>query len=244
MRRLAVLTWLTLALSVEGAVVDHFIDFHQYRFGLPPKEFDYDATGPHGPVLSAGRPMWRAYIDLFAPSPKLVLIQASARQEPDHFAIAVLRDVTLDNVKLAVAVKLVSGSFSRSAGLFWRAQDRNNYCAALVDGQNHQLLYLRIREGKANVLAKGTLTCDVQQWNALEVAAQEDSVRVWLNERLVLEARDRTFTAPGRLGLITHADTTASFDDFYVQSGVGRVVRRPRLAPEPVPATGSRPTRY
>src|SRR6266498_4022436 len=46
------------------------IDFQQYDYGRPPEEFVFDATGPHGPVLSAGQTLWRTYVDLSAPSPK------------------------------------------------------------------------------------------------------------------------------------------------------------------------------
>lgn len=63
--RLTVLFCLGLVASLPGAGIDRLIDFQQYRFGLPPTEFDYDATGPHGPVLSAGRPLWRTQVDLF-----------------------------------------------------------------------------------------------------------------------------------------------------------------------------------
>src|SRR5262245_34076463 len=67
--------------SVYGAQppIDRFIDLQQYRYGVPPQqEFDFDATGPNGPVLSAGQTMWRTYVDLYAPSPEFVLLQASA----------------------------------------------------------------------------------------------------------------------------------------------------------------------
>src|SRR5262245_37711983 len=53
--------------------VDRLIDFQHYQYGVPPEEFDYSATGPHTPVLAAGRPLWRTYVDNFAPSPKFVL---------------------------------------------------------------------------------------------------------------------------------------------------------------------------
>lgn len=65
--------------------IDLLIDFHQYHYGAVPEEFDYDATGSNGPVLSAGRPFWRVYLDRNAPSPELVLIQAATLAQPDHY---------------------------------------------------------------------------------------------------------------------------------------------------------------
>src|SRR5438093_9213837 len=65
--------------SMAGApdpVIDRLIDFQQYRFGLPPPDFDYDAAGPFGAPSVSRRPSWRTYVDHFAPSPKMVLIQS------------------------------------------------------------------------------------------------------------------------------------------------------------------------
>src|SRR5688572_2803253 len=58
--------------------VDLLIDFHQYHYGAVPEEFDYDATGSNGPVLSADRPYWRVYLDRFAPHRSL----CSSRRSP------------------------------------------------------------------------------------------------------------------------------------------------------------------
>lgn len=66
--------------------IDRLIDFRQNRYGLPPPEFDYDAAGPLGPVTLGGRPAWRTSVDLFAPSPKFVLTQASAQPGAEHFS--------------------------------------------------------------------------------------------------------------------------------------------------------------
>jgi hypothetical protein len=40
---------------------------------------------------------------------------------------------------------------------------------------------------------------------------------VWLDGTQVLDATDDTFSAPGRVGLWTKADSVIQFDDFTVQ---------------------------
>jgi hypothetical protein len=229
--RWAILTCLGLVAASPGPDIDRLIDFQQYRFGLPPTEFNYDATGPYGPVLSAGRPLWRTHVDLFAPSPKLALIQASALAQDDHYPIAIVRDLTAEKLKLAVGFKLLGGDRSRSAGVLCRAQDKANYDAVLVSALRQEVRLLRMTHARPVELAKAKATFDAQGWNFLEVSAQGDLTRVWLNDRLVLETPEGRPTASGRIGLITHADTIAVFDDFYIQSGAGRVVRKAPLAP-------------
>jgi len=49
----------------------------------------------------------------------------------------------------------------------------------------------------------------------------------------VWEATDATFTRSGGVGLITHADAVALFDDFRVQVGQMRVPPTPRPTPAP-----------
>jgi hypothetical protein len=221
----ALLAWLNLCAA--PAALDRLIDFQQYRFGLPPTEFDFDATGPHGPVLVAGRPLWRVYVDLFAPSPKLVLIQSSTLVETNHFPIALLRDARAESVKLAVSFKLLGGELTRSAGLLWHAQDKDNYSALLVSG-NGAIRLLRMSGGRPAELTAAKTSFDDKEWHVLEVAVQREAVSAWLDDRLVLETGNPNRITVGRVGLITHADTTALFDDFYVQTGGGRVLRKPQ----------------
>src|SRR5437762_1546558 len=84
--------------------VDRLINFDEYHYGVVPPEFNYDATGPHGPVLTAGMPYWRVFRDLAAPSQQFVMIQASGLAEPDHYPVAFLKDVQAKNVTLFVYV--------------------------------------------------------------------------------------------------------------------------------------------
>jgi hypothetical protein len=219
-------TVLLTAAEPSGPPIDRLIDFQSYRFGQPPKEFEYDATGPHGPVLSAGRPLWRAYVDLAAPSPRMVLLQASALAAADHFPLAVLRGAKTPNPRLAVSFKVLDGTLSRSAGLLWRAQDKGNYDAVLVNALDRSVRLLRVRQGRAVEAAKAPAAFDANDWNAVAVSAAGDRLAVWLNDRLILEVGAGSPPRSGRVGLITHADTVAVFDDFHIQEGAGPVARK------------------
>jgi hypothetical protein len=220
----------------HGPVIDRLIDFQQYRFGVPPPEFDYDVAGPSGKPSVLGRPSWRTYVDLSAPSPKLVLIQWSTQSRAAGHSIAVLRDATAENVNLAVSFKLLAGDTARSAGLLWRAQSTNDYRSVLVCALHREIRLLKMERGRAVELAKATATINQQDWNFLELSVQGERIVVWLNERSVLETRDAMTAQPGRVGLITDGETVALFDDFQVQTGRSRVVRQSRPIPALPPA--------
>ena len=209
--------------------VDLLIDFHQYRYGAVPEEFDYSATGHSGPVLSAGRPFWRVYLDRFAPSPEVVLIQAASLAELDHYPIALLRDVQAQDVTLSAYLKPMGGTTYQSQGLIWRAQDKDNYYAVLADVLDSQLHLLKMVDGQPQEIASTPIQIAVQfeqdaptstwGWYTLKVENAGTRITVWFDGEKTLEATDITWMRPGKLGFITHADSVTLFDDLAVQVG-------------------------
>lgn len=210
--------------------VNLLIDFHQYHYGAVPDEFNYDATGSNGPVLSAGRPFWRVYLDRFAPSPELVLIQAASLSEPDHYPIALLRDVQAKDVTLSAYFKPMGGTMDKSQGLIWRVQDKDNYYALLANALDSRLQLLKMVNGQPQEIASAPIQIAVQfeqdaptptwGWYMLKVENAGSRITVWFDGEKTLEATDSTFRRSGKLGFITHADSVALFDDFSVRVGV------------------------
>ena len=222
----------TLSIGIFGGTekpVDLLIDFHQYHYGAVPEEFDYDATGSNGPVLSVGRPFWRAYLDRFAPSPELVLIQAATMAQPDHYPIALLRDVQLKDMTLSTYLKPMGGTMDQSQGLIWRVQDKDNYYAVLANVLDSQLHLLKMVYGQPQEIASAPIQIAVQfeqdaptptwGWYTLKVETEGSLITVWFDGEKKLEATDRTFMRSGKIGFITHADSVALFDDLSVQAG-------------------------
>jgi len=225
---------------------DILIDFEHYHYGVPPSEFVYDATGPHGPVRIANRPLWRTYVDLFAPSPKYVMIQASNLTKPDHFPIALFQGVAVVNLRLSVYLKLIDGRLERSAGLLWRVRDKDNYYAVLANARDNRLHLLAMKQGQPVEIAVSPISIGVVYerrtpspswgWYALQVETEGNRIAVRFQGEKRIEIDDDVFSGPGQVGLITHADTVAMFDDFYIQIGAVPHSRLPRPAPNrPVP---------
>ena len=74
-------------------------------------------------------------------------------------------------------------------------------------------------------------------WYTLRVESIDDRIRVWVQGERKLSIRDSTLQDAGRVGLITHADSVALFDNFEVQTGRrGFIVPNPPSRPEPTPA--------
>jgi len=237
----AVILILAAALSIgfftgTEKPVDLLIDFHQYHYGSVPEEFDYDATGSHGPVLSAGRPFWRVYLDRHAPSPELVLVQAATLAEPDHYPIALLRDVHAKDVMLSAYLKPIGGTMDQSQGLIWRVQDKDNYYAVLANVLDSRLHLLKMVDGQPQEIVSAPIRIAVQfeqdaptptwDWYRLKVVNASRRITVWFDGEKMLETTDSTFMRSGKLGFITHADSVALFDDLSVQVRVQAVNRK------------------
>jgi hypothetical protein len=231
----AVILILAAALSIRffsgtEKPVNLLIDFQQYHYGAVPEGLDYDATGSNGPVLSAGRPFWRVYLDRFAPSPELALIQAASLAEPDYFPMALLRDVRAKDVTLSVYLKPMGGTLDQAQGLIWRVQDKNNYYAVLANALDSQLHLLRMVDGQPQEIASAPIQISVQfdqdapsptwGWATLKVETEGSRITVWFDGQKKLETTDRTVLRAGRVGLVTHADSIALFDDLSVKVGV------------------------
>lgn len=71
------------------------------------------------------------------------------------------------------------------------------------------------------------------EWNHLKVHIGEEDLRCYVNDQLVIESTDATFTT-GRIGLAKFRDTEAQFKDFRVGRDIGRS--------QPDPATADRIT--
>jgi hypothetical protein len=54
------------------------------------------------------------------------------------------------------------------------------------------------------------------RWNQLTAEAKGDTLRVHFNGQKVIEAKDQTFAAGGKVGLWTKADSITYFDDLVV----------------------------
>jgi hypothetical protein len=50
------------------------------------------------------------------------------------------------------------------------------------------------------------------------VDATEDRFQVFWDDQKVIDARDKTFTEPGKIGLWTKADSVTYFDDLTVEA--------------------------
>ena len=170
-----------------------------------------------------GAPKWEVVRDDTAPSKPNVFAQVSKDATGGRFPLAVYDKATLKDGTLSVKFKAVSGNTDEAAGLIWRYKDPDNYYIVRANALEDNVVLYKVEKGERIALApKGTPSktygvkhrVPKQTWNSLSVAFQGNVFTVSFDGQKLFEVADATFTAAGKVGLWTKADSVTVFDDF------------------------------
>lgn len=195
------------------------------RFG-----FDADSVGAvpagfspaHTGRGAQGR--WEVSAAPGAPSGSRAVAQLDADRTSYRFPLLVLDALRARDVDLAVAGKPVSGRTDQAFGLVWRYQDPDNYYVVRANALEDNVVLYKVEAGERSdlpLVGEGrTYGVDVDvpgaAWSTLRVRAVGNRFTVYLGDRELFAVEDDTFSAPGKVGLWTKADSVAWFDDLEV----------------------------
>lgn len=175
-------------------------DFDGEREGSTPVEFEV--------VLGN----WVVRADATAPSPPNVLAQAETFPEGIHFPRCLIRDLYLEDFRMTVKFKPISGECDQGGGLVFRFQDPENYYVLRANALDDFALFKCVKNERWPV-KRFYVRSD--EWQTIMVECRGPFLSGYWNDRLLIEARDETFAA-GRVGLWTISDSVSYFDDLEV----------------------------
>lgn len=216
MRSIAVLF---AALCATFAGFAETIDFDKATPGAAPPGWTVAMTH------KGGAPKWEIIKDDSAPSKPNVLAQVSNDKTGGRFPLAVHDKASAKDGTLSVKFKAISGSTDQAAGLVWRYKDPENYYIVRANALEDNIVLYKVEKGERIALApKGTPSktygvkhrVPKQTWSTLSVAFQGNVFTVSFDGQKVFEVEDSTFTAAGKVGLWTKADSVTYFDDFQI----------------------------
>jgi hypothetical protein len=198
------LTWLYAVslLSPAGRVVN----FDTCTIGQAPPGWTVEGSGK-----ARG---WQIRKDQTAPTQPYVLAEVSVDPTDSR---SILNDLTARDADVSVRIKPISGREGLAGGVVWRYRDENNYYAARANSTENTVSVFKVENGR-----KIPLFTDVKHpipansWSILKVSIRGPRFQVFVDHRRVLEGRDATSSAPGRVGLWALGDSTIYFDDFRV----------------------------
>jgi hypothetical protein len=210
---------LTLLVALGAAAMAHAetrkVDFNQDAVEQPPKGFEF------GNTAGVGKPgHWVVQVD----GANKVLAQTDPDPTRPRFPVAVITDLAAADVDLSVRFKPISGQIDQAGGLVWRYQNQDNYYIVRGNALEDNVVLYKVEGGKRTDLPlKGEgrtygKKTDVPagQWSTLRVVANGRLFEVYFNGAKLYEVEDDTFSAPGKVGLWTKADSVTQFDDLTV----------------------------
>jgi hypothetical protein len=196
------------------------IDFDSGKPGTVPPDWTVAMTH------EGGAPRWEILPDASAPSKPNVLAQTSTDNTSGRFPLAIYQKASFTNGSLTVHFKAIAGERDQAAGLVWRYRDPDNYYIVRANALEDNVVLYKVEGGKRLSLEPKDTPSKTygvkhkvpkQAWSTLKVSFDGPRFEVFFDGAKIMEVEDKTFTAPGKTGLWTKADSVTYFDDFQIE---------------------------
>jgi hypothetical protein len=187
-------------------------DFEGISVDQPPAGFTFGRTG------SGRLGRWLVKAEKDAPSGVNVLAQTDIDATSYRFPVAVVDSISVQNFRLAVRCKPISGKVDQACGVVFRYRDENNYYVVRANALENNLRLYYVLNGRRQQFGDWNGPVSSGTWHELRVSAKGDQFEIYWNGKKVIEARDRTLREPGQIGVWTKADSVTYFDDLIAES--------------------------
>jgi hypothetical protein len=184
--------------------------------------FDTDKADAKPPGFSFGRTgagkqgTWVIKTVPDAPSGKHVLAQLDADNTDDRYPVAVADAPSVADATVSVKCKPVSGKVDQACGLVVRYIDENNYYLTRANALENNVRFYVVKNGKRQQLASWSGKVASGTWHDYKIDVKGDRFVVTFDGKQVLDAKDKTFTKAGKVGVWTKADSVTYFDDLAI----------------------------
>lgn len=186
-------------------------NFNDYKPGNLPDNWETAVTGK-------GKPgKWEIVTDETATGQSKVLAQTSMENFGYHFDIAVAKDTNFKDLFLTVKFNAIDGEEDQGGGPVWRYQDADNYYIARANPLESNFRVYKIINGNRKQLKSCNLPVTSGQWHTIQIEHIGTHIKCYYDGQLCFEVDDETFTAPGKIGVWTKADSYCCFDDLTVE---------------------------
>ena len=198
-----------LAVSARACGIDAATDVPRLAITSPEKTSMKDDLGKENPKWKFVAGHWTR-----RPSGGRQVLAQDVETQP--WAVAILEDKKFDDIDLTVRFRPVSGKEDASGGIIFRAKDGRNYLLVRANAlENNFRLYTMVN-GKRSTIASARVTePKLGDWHRIRVVAKGPKVQAYLDDALLLDHEDKTFTG-GWVGLWTKADSVTEFADLEI----------------------------
>ena len=178
--------------------------------GLSVERWDFETKGIDDWTVVSGQ--WAVEDLADAPSGKRALVQRALQ---NTYNVIVAASGPYSDVDVSVRFKPISGKEDASGGIVFRFADGKYYLIRANALEDNFRFYYYDR-GRRMIESARVRAPALGQWHTLRAVIAGDHVQGWLNDVLLLDSRDKRFTA-GRVGLWTKTDSITAFDDLTIR---------------------------
>lgn len=197
-----------LSILITGAMLPQV-----WAADSPADSFDTRTGAPQGwtsAVTGKGEAKWTIEKDDSAPSKPNVLKQSGQGTYP----VCTKDNASLRDGFVEVKFKAVSGKEDQAGGVIWRCKDKDNYYIARANALEDNVTIYHTINGQRVAFKNVNHKVTSGAWHILRVDFKGSQFTVTFDGEKVIEASDDSFTAAGKVGLWTKADSVTLFDDF------------------------------
>jgi len=147
------------------------------------------------------------------------LAQINTEPDENRLSFAIYRPFSGRDVYVSTRFMAISGTVDQSAGVFVRFRSAGDYYAVRANALENNVNLYRVVAGKRQVIGGMEVNVSSQAWHILGIVAREDRLTVMFDGREIFVATDRRLPGPpGKVGLLTQADSMTWFESLKIGS--------------------------
>ena len=198
---IAPLSWGSAGLAGEDITT---IDLTKSAVGSPPSDFEFQRTG------AGDLGQWTLVRDPTT-AEGVAIEHVSTDQHDDRFPLAIYQPIVAENIEVKVRLKIMSGP-SLTAGFAVSLRNPDSYYAISTNAFEQRVDLLLFAGGKAQRVESVEADVVPDRWYTLGVTLNDDHFTVFLDQKVLFTAFERTRRKDGHVALWTQEDTVTRFD--------------------------------
>jgi hypothetical protein len=147
------------------------------------------------------------------------LARIDAEPAENRLPFAIYRPFSARDVNVSTRFMAISGKVDQAAGVLVRFRSPDDYYAVRANALENNVILYRVVAGRWQMIGCMEVNVMGQAWHTLGIAARDDRLTVFFDDRELFVATDRRFPGPpGKVGLWTQADSMTLFENLKIGS--------------------------